>query len=40
MVLPNGQTLNVRDAMGAAKGGPPKGRPPGGERPKSDRQPG
>ena len=43
MVLPNGQTLNVRDAMGGprsgAKGGA-KGRPPGSERPKLDRQPG
>ena len=42
MVLPNGQTMNMRDAIGAAKGaGATKGRPPAsGERPKSDRQPG
>ena len=48
MVLPNGQTLNMRDVMGGAKpgamGGPksgaPKGGPPDGGRPKSDRQPG
>ena len=39
-VLPNGQTLNMRDAMGAAKGAPPKARAPGAQPPKSDRQPG
>jgi hypothetical protein len=40
IVLPNGQTLNMRDAMGGAKAGGAKGRPPAGERPKADRQPG
>ena len=41
MVLPNGQTMNMRDAIDAAKGAAPKGRPPAsGERPKVDRQPG
>jgi hypothetical protein len=41
IVLPNGQTLNMRDAMGGGpKAGGAKGRPPGGERPKVDRQPG
>ncbi len=40
MVLPTGQVINVRDAMGGAKGAPPKARPPGAERPKLDRQPG
>ena len=43
MVMPNGQTLNMRDAMGAPPPGPPgapKGRAPAGERPRSDRQPG
>jgi hypothetical protein len=42
MVLPNGQTMNVRDAIDAAKGaGASKGRPPAsGTKPKVDRQPG
>ena len=40
MVLPNGQTLNMRDAMDGARGVPPKARPPGAERPNTDRQPG
>lgn len=40
MVLPNGQTLNMRDVMGAPKGGAAKSRAPSGERPKLDRQPG
>jgi len=45
MVLPNGQTLNMRDAMGSAKGAPPKARAPGAQPagaqpPTSDRQPG
>jgi hypothetical protein len=41
MVLPNGQTMNMRDAIDAAKGAATKGRPPAsGERPKLDRQPG
>lgn len=42
MLLPNGQTMNVREAMGAAKSGAGsmKGRPPAGARPKLDRQPG
>src|SRR3954463_10854136 len=40
MVLPNGQTLNMRDAMGAGKGAPPRPRAPAAETPKTDRQPG
>ena len=43
MVLPNGQMLNMRDAMRPPPGGPPgapQGRPPAGARPPSDRQPG
>ena len=40
MVLPNGQTLNVRDVMGAARGAPPKARPPAARPPKSAPQPG
>jgi len=42
MVLPNGQTMNVRDAINAAKGaGATSGRPPpSGTKPKVDRQPG
>jgi hypothetical protein len=48
MVMPNGQTLNVRDVMGgarppsAAKGppaAPPPSRPPPQERPRTDRPP-
>jgi len=42
MVLPNGQTMNVRDAINAAKGaGATSGRPPPSvTKPKVDRQPG
>jgi uncharacterized protein DUF3617 len=43
MVLPNGQTINMRDAMRPPPGGPPgaaQGRPPAGARPPTDRQPG
>jgi hypothetical protein len=43
MVMPNGQTFNVRDVMGGAMGAPQggaKARPPAAARPKSDRQPG
>ena len=42
MVLLNGQTMNVRDAINAAKGaGATSGRPPpSGTKPKVDRQPG
>ena len=39
MVMPNGQTLNVRDVLGGPKGAA-KGRVPGGARTKPDRQPG
>ena len=40
MVLPNGQTLNMRDAMAGPKAGAPKGGGPAGQPRKADRQPG
>jgi len=43
MVLPNGQTINMRNAMRPPPGGSPgaaQGRPPSGARPPTDRQPG
>jgi hypothetical protein len=40
IVLPNGQTMNMRDAMAGPKGGGAKARPPGGGRPNVERQPG
>ena len=48
MILPSGQTLNMRDMMGGArpgttggsKNGGSKPAPQGGSRPKTDRQPG
>jgi hypothetical protein len=40
MLLPNGQAMNIRDAMGAAKGGGAKGTVPGAARRAPERQPG